>query len=235
MNPRTLVYVAGPFTGKGETRADQRADTEIKIKRAEQLGLKVCRLGAYPVIPHCNTSHPEFEDVQPYQFWIDGTGELLLRRDAVIFTDDWQTSSGARGEERLAAEHGIPRFYQLSDLACWLSPELAAAVGSRAPTLSTQPSPPPLHPTLDELARELPTSHRAPSRPSFLPDSPLDLDVTIDVADVEPFTPPFYDGQDVVHGLDDVTVKIMGQTFSGADDGQTFTNEPFTIPEEPLS
>jgi hypothetical protein len=74
MNPRTLVYVAGPFSGKGATREEQRADTELKIKRAEALGLKVARLGAYPVIPHCNTSHPEFEDVQPYQFWIDGHG-----------------------------------------------------------------------------------------------------------------------------------------------------------------
>ena len=31
---RTLVYVAGPFSGKGATRAEQRADTEQKIERA---------------------------------------------------------------------------------------------------------------------------------------------------------------------------------------------------------
>ena len=181
---RTLVYIAGPFTGKGETRAEQRADTEAKIARAVQLGIRVARLGAYPVIPHANTSHPEFEDVQDYGFWIEGTAELLERCDAVLFTDDWRDSSCARGEERLAAERGIPRFYTLSDLACWLSPALAAFTGSTAPTLSeagyatsreceTLPSPPPVRPTLDDLYEQLAAA-------DALPASPLDLEVTID-------------------------------------------------------
>jgi hypothetical protein len=156
LTPRILVYIAGPFSGKGETREQQRADTEAKIARAVQLGIKVAKLGAYPIIPHANTAHPEFEDVQPYQFWIDATGELLVRCNAVLFTDDWQESSGARGENEIAINAEIPRFFHLSDLACWLSPRLAELTGSRAPTLSTEPSPPVVHPTLDELAAELP-------------------------------------------------------------------------------
>lgn len=169
---RTLVYIAGPFTGKGATRDEQRADTEQKIQRAERLGIQVARLGAYPVIPHCNTSHPDFEDVQPYQFWIEGTEELLLRSaDAVLFTPDWQDSDGARGEERTAAERGIPRFYSLADLACWLLPGLAEASGAVVPVLDTDqdfcggivgtmPSGAVVFDagsTLTELARQLPT------------------------------------------------------------------------------
>lgn len=169
---KTLVYVAGPFSGKGATRAEQRADTELKIQRAVALGIKVAKLGAYPVIPHANTAHPEFEEVQPYQFWIDGTGELLLRCNAVLFTEDWETSSGARGENELAINAGIPRFFHLSDLACWLSPELAELTGSGAPTL-TEPAPPPVRPTLDELAADLP-------EPFELPLSPDDVEVVID-------------------------------------------------------
>jgi hypothetical protein len=190
---KTLVYIAGPFSGKGATREEQRADTEKKIARAVALGIKVAKLGAYPVIPHANTAHPEFEDVQPYPFWIAGTGELLVRCNAVLFTDDWQESSGARGENELAIDAGIPRFFHLSDLACWLSPELAALTGSHAPTLDapTERSPAPVHPTLDELAGTLP-EYQVHVSPVPLPESPLELDVTIQGEEPETFPMPLH-------------------------------------------
>jgi hypothetical protein len=149
---RTLIYVAGPFSGKGPTPEARRADTEQKIERAARLGLAVSKLGAYPVVPHSNTALPEYEDAQPYEFWIEGTAEMLRRCDAVIFTPDWRDSSGARGEEKLAAELGIPRFYTLSDLACWLLPGLAFKTGEQVPALDTHQCPPPelVGPSLDE-------------------------------------------------------------------------------------
>ena len=148
---RTLVYVAGPFsptpeqkraieqyTGHEFQRRARRIFVEQNIERAARLGLAVSKLGAYPVVPHSNTALPEYEDAQGYEFWIEGTEEMLLRCDAVIFTTDWQESSGARGEERTAAERGIPRFYSLSDLACWLLPGLAASSGEVVPVLDTE-------------------------------------------------------------------------------------------------
>jgi hypothetical protein len=120
MSAHTLVYVAGPFTGKGESREARRCDTDQKIARAVALGLDVAKLGAYPVIPHSNTAHPFFEDVQPYQFWIDGTAAMLRACHAVIFTPDWQTSGGARGENEIAIDACIPRFFDLEHLASWL-------------------------------------------------------------------------------------------------------------------
>lgn len=144
---RTLVYVAGPFSPTLGQRSimssllsAHRRAVEQNIFNAARLGLAVSKLGAYPVVPHSNTALPEYEDAQGYEFWIEGTAEMLSRCDAVIFTPDWQESSGARGEERIAAELGIPRFYSLSDLACWLLPGLAANSGEVVPVLDTEPS-----------------------------------------------------------------------------------------------
>lgn len=109
-----VVYVAGPYSAK------TREGVEANIRRAELLGLEVAKLGACPLIPHTNTSAPEFEAAQPYTFWIDATAELLRRCDAVIFTPDWGQSSGARGENLLAAELLMPMFYTMEALADWL-------------------------------------------------------------------------------------------------------------------
>lgn len=158
---RTLVCIAGPFTGKGETDEERKRATDANIARAAQLALAVAKLGAYPVCPHLNTSVtavPEFEHAQPYEFWIEGTAEQLRRSDAILFTPDYLSSSGARGEERFAAEWGIPRFYTLSDLACWLLPGLAVASASVRPTLDTETEPQPLGAgSLAELAKTIPT------------------------------------------------------------------------------
>ena len=132
-----FVYVAGPFSPtRSQTRglelcdpmldrARRRCFTEENIVRAAKLGVKVSRLGAYPVVPHAMTADPEYEETQPYEFWIKATKELLSRCDAVLFTDDWQESSGARGENEHAIDLEIPRFFSLSDLAAWLLPAVA--------------------------------------------------------------------------------------------------------------
>ncbi len=124
-----LVYIAGPFSSKatrlegeleGDFRRRQRAETEKHILRAVDLGLDVARLGVYPVIPHANTAHPLFENLQPYQFWIDGTLELLRRAcDAMILVSGWETSSGARKERDDMMLRGKPVFETVASLAGW--------------------------------------------------------------------------------------------------------------------
>ena len=109
-----LIYIAGPYS------ATTREGVEANIARAVALGIEVARLGAMPVIPHANTAHPEFNDAQPYDFWIDGTLELLRRCDAVIVTDDYRRSTGARGEVRDALARSQLVFTELADLAVWL-------------------------------------------------------------------------------------------------------------------
>jgi hypothetical protein len=109
-----LIYVAGPFS------APTRQGVEENIRRAELLGVEVAKLGACPVVPHCNTSHPEFEHVQPYEFWIKATLELLRRCDAVIFTENWRESSGARAEHDDAISRHQPAFSSVGELRRWL-------------------------------------------------------------------------------------------------------------------
>lgn len=112
--PLPLVYVAGPYSAK------TREGVEENIRRAELLGLCVAELGAMPVIPHCNTSHPLFESAQPYDFWLRGTLELMRRCDVVILTSDWERSSGARGEREEAERIGLPVFESPEELKAWL-------------------------------------------------------------------------------------------------------------------
>lgn len=112
-----LVYVAGPFS------APDRQGVERNIRAAEELGLEVAKLGLFPVVPHSNTSHPDYETAQPYQFWIDGTLELLRRCDAVVCVAGWERSSGARGECAEALRIGLPVFERLEDLAAVVNVE----------------------------------------------------------------------------------------------------------------
>lgn len=113
-----LIYVAGPFSAK------TRALVQHNIKLASELGVEIARVGGWPLIPHANTSHPLFEAVQPYQFWIDATMAMLRVCHAVALVERWEQSSGARGEEAEARRLGIPVFYpgirQVIEIRDWL-------------------------------------------------------------------------------------------------------------------
>lgn len=109
-----LVYVAGAFS------ASTRAGVEQNIAHAEEWGIRVAQIGAMPIVPHANTSHRDYELIQPYPFWIEGTKELLRRCDAVLLIPGWEKSSGARGEREEALRLVIPVFEELSLLRMWL-------------------------------------------------------------------------------------------------------------------
>lgn len=109
-----MVYTAGPFS------APDRAAVEGNIAAMVQLAIEVARRGAFPVCPHANTAHPEFEKVQPYTFWIEGTMALMRACDAVILAPNWQASSGACGERAEALRLEMPVFETLEQLDEWL-------------------------------------------------------------------------------------------------------------------
>lgn len=128
-----LVYVAGSFSAtkdeirRIEERTHTRAEFDVEVRkcvdaniaRAVARGLEVARIGLFPVIPHANTAHPDFEKVQPYPFWIDGTMELLFRCDVLVTVPGWEASSGARGEVGQAGEMKMPVFHEIAELEVW--------------------------------------------------------------------------------------------------------------------
>lgn len=113
--PRELrtVYVAGPFRGPHHWAIAEN------IRHAERLALKVWAAGAVALCPHLNTIH--FQNALPDEVWLDGDLELLRRCDAIIMTDNWQGSVGARTEHEFALRLGIPVFYTIEELTKWLA------------------------------------------------------------------------------------------------------------------
>lgn len=107
-----VIYVAGPF------RADNAWDIEQNVRRAEELGLAVWRLGAAAIIPHTNSRF--FSGAAPDSVWLEGDLAILAKCDAVILTETWRRSAGARAEEQYARELGLPVFRNLRELALWL-------------------------------------------------------------------------------------------------------------------
>jgi hypothetical protein len=116
-----LVYVAGPFRAMSNYvpgHQDMFAVQE-NIMAAMKLGLEVARMrGAFPVIPHANTMF--FTGAAPDNVWLEGDLEMLRRCDAVVFTEDYMRSSGAREEHAFAQRHHIPIFYTVAALRHWL-------------------------------------------------------------------------------------------------------------------
>lgn len=106
-----VIYVAGPFRGPSAW------DIECNIRRAETLALEVWRLGHAALCPHTNTRF--FQNAAPDEVWLKGDLELLRRCDAVVLTNDWKRSSGARAEVQFAINQGIPVFDTLHQFACW--------------------------------------------------------------------------------------------------------------------
>jgi hypothetical protein len=106
MTSRPLIYIAGPF------RADTPWGIELNIRRAEEHGLRIVKLGGIPVIPH--TMYRFFQNSLPDDFWLEAGLALLRPCNAVAVTVDSssaQRSRGTVGEIAAARESGIPVFY----------------------------------------------------------------------------------------------------------------------------
>lgn len=112
-----VIYVAGPFRGPNSWVIEEN------IRRAERLALEVWRCGAAALCPHANTRF--YQGAAPDDVWLEGDLAMLGRCDALIVTEDWERSTGARAEVDFARARDIPVFFTLIDLACWLQREAA--------------------------------------------------------------------------------------------------------------
>lgn len=122
----TVVYIAGPFRCASAAMPGQQDSWGImqNIMRAMELAREVWLMGAAAICPHANTWC--FQNTGPDDIWLAGDLELLGRCDAVLMTEDWQRSTGAREEEHFAHQRMIPVFYSLETLRHWLRLRSAA-------------------------------------------------------------------------------------------------------------
>lgn len=112
MGQPIVIYVAGPYRG------DTPWDVEQNIRRAEELGLEVAKLGAIPLIPH--TQYRFYQGQLPDSFWIEGTLELLRRCNGAIFHNRWPFSKGSKGERVECHRLEKPVFDTIAELKDWL-------------------------------------------------------------------------------------------------------------------
>lgn len=103
-----LIYIAGPY------RAEHPYQIQQNINNAWNLGVEICQLGYYPVIPHLSTMH--MEGLGTAEFFIEATLEVMRRCDGVLVIPDYFTSKGTLGEIKEATKLGIPVFYNKHDM-----------------------------------------------------------------------------------------------------------------------
>jgi nucleoside 2-deoxyribosyltransferase len=120
---RPLIYIAGPF------RADTSWGIEQNIRRAEEHGLLVARLGGIPVIPH--TMHRFYQDALPDEFWLEA-GLALLRICAAVAVcvdeERAQRSFGTVAEIGEARVRGLPVHHNDRDTRAfqfWIDTRIA--------------------------------------------------------------------------------------------------------------
>lgn len=99
------AYIAGPY------RAKTKAERDLNIESARQVGVKVARKGYMPLIPHSNTAR--FDDIAPDlpdEMWLKGTLEQMEKCDIVVLCPGYEHSSGTLAEMRRARDLGIPIY-----------------------------------------------------------------------------------------------------------------------------
>jgi hypothetical protein len=109
-----VVYIAGKY------RAATPWQVLGNVRAAQEAALRVWKMGAVALCPHSNSAL--FDGEADDSVWLEGDKELLRRCDAVLMVGDWQRSSGACAEHALAADLGLPIFYDGAEsvLRAWL-------------------------------------------------------------------------------------------------------------------
>jgi dTMP kinase len=100
MRGRMLLFVSGPYSG----------DVDKNIEIAEKVAIDVWEAGHTAFCPHLNTAHFEEKSNVPYERYLAGCLETLVRCDAIVMVPGWEDSPGAKVELDFASSHGIPVY-----------------------------------------------------------------------------------------------------------------------------
>ena len=101
---RLLVYLSGKYRDTSEWRVEQN------IQAAEKVSKQLWHMGYSVICPQKNTAHFGSDDIDSSAF-IEGDMVMVERSDIVVMLDNWETSSGALLERRLALKLSIPVYY----------------------------------------------------------------------------------------------------------------------------
>lgn len=103
-----LIYLAGPF------RALTSWGIEQNVRRAEEVALRLWKLGYAVICPHTLTRF--YQNEAPDQLWTNGVMAMLRRCDAVFVLPDSELSIGTQEEIKEANRLDIPTFYDMTSL-----------------------------------------------------------------------------------------------------------------------
>lgn len=104
-----LIYVAGPYRGKGDN------DVWQHIMAARYWARCLWEKGWAVFCPHTNTLFMDGPEI-PVASFLDGDLEILRRCDAVFMVPGWEGSKGASAERDRADELLLPVYYDLSEI-----------------------------------------------------------------------------------------------------------------------
>ena len=121
-----LIYIAGPFSGKTAWAV------ACNVHRAEYLAAQVIErnCGWFPIVPH--SLGARFDGHGTYEYWLEGTLDLLRKCDAVLMVSGWERSKGATGEKLEAERLGLPVYLSFDD---WQRSVLPPAVAQTEMTI----------------------------------------------------------------------------------------------------
>mgnify|MGYP000847073150 FL=1 len=102
MNPRPVLYLAGPFGAPDPIHGIQR-----NILDASEIALEAWGKGWAVICPHKNTADFQFATGIPDETWTEGYLSILLRCDVVLMLPGWERSPGSV-KERTNTEWSLP-------------------------------------------------------------------------------------------------------------------------------
>jgi hypothetical protein len=111
-----IVYIAGPFRSINDDGTMNSWGIQKNVMAAMERSLEVWKRGHVGLCVHANTMFFQNADGCMDSVWLDGDIELLKRSDALLTTDRWDQSSGARAEVEYARSHRIPVLHTIDQL-----------------------------------------------------------------------------------------------------------------------
>ena len=109
-----IVYISGAIVGsanQGNVKELIKKNTELAKEYANALASK--KIGVF--CPHSYDLNPDLKDLTERQrYFYDLDTEFLINSHAIAFLPNWKDSFGARQEEKIADELGLPKFYPKS-------------------------------------------------------------------------------------------------------------------------